>query len=265
MTLIPHLRRGGKAIWIDNEDRPKTLAERLQALRATDLIGAPGLEFYNAEFLSSTNAVADALEWLADSPYPGLVTLDSAVSLGCPPDGADVVPWLTQCVNPWWDAGHTVDLLDHVPKQRKDRPRGGIGSQTKLARVDGAALYLNGQVWNRQQGGFIHLYVHKDRQGDLPAQLGQIAATINGVHDGPTIAATIGLPNEKDDAEDLQDELLDALIAVGPNGVKGSRAMRDLLKGKGRQALDRARDDLLSAGLIERRKDGQSYVYTVVL
>ena len=92
MSLIPHLRRGGKAVWIDNEDRPKTLAERLQALRATDLIGAPGLEFYNAEFLESPGAIADTLEWLADSPFPGLVTLDSAVSLGCPPDGADVVP-----------------------------------------------------------------------------------------------------------------------------------------------------------------------------
>ena len=100
-----------------------------------------------------------------------------------------------------------------------------------MARVDGAALYVTGQVWNRQQDGYIHVYVHKDRQGDLPVQLGQIAATINGVHDGPTILATIDLPNAKDEAEDVQDDLLDAIIGAGPDGVKGTDAMRKLLQG----------------------------------
>ena len=260
-TVIPQLRRGGKVVWIDNEDRPKTLAERLQVLRATDLILAHELEFYNADFLESPSAIADALEYLADSPFPGLVILDSAVSLGCPSDGADVGPWLTKCVNPWWEAGHTAILLDHVPKQKKDRPRGGIGSQTKLARVDGAALYVQGQVWNRQQDGFINLYVHKDRQGDLPAQLGECAATIIGVHDGPLLDTTIGLPNAKTEAEDLTEELLDALTAAGQ--VKGSREMRSLLSGKRGKDVDLARDDLLNAGLIEREKQGQAWVYKV--
>ena len=262
-TVIAQLRRGGKVVWIDNEDRPKTLAERLQVLRATDLILAPELAFFNADFLESPAAIADALQWLADSPFPGLVILDSAVSLGCPSDGADVAPWIAKTVNPWWEAGHTAILLDHVPKQKKDRPRGGIGSQTKLARVDGAALYIQGQVWNRQQDGYINLYVHKDRQGDLPAQLGECAATITGVHDGPLIDTTIGLPNAKTEAEDLTDELLDALNAAGPEGVKGSRDMRKLLSGKRGKDVDLARDDLLNAGLIEREKQGNAWVYRV--
>ena len=264
MAALDRLRAGRHVLWWDFEDKPITLATRLQDIRATNWIGAPALRFVSGPLPANPEVMAEALGWLAEGNGPGLVIIDSATSAGCPSDGADVAPWLAEYVNPWWYMGHTVLLLDHVPKQRKDRPRGGIGSNVKLQRPDGAALYASGQVWNKQQDGFIHLYVHKDRPGDLPAIMNQVAATITGVHDGQMIDYTIGLPNAKDDAEDLQDELLDALIAVGPDGVKGSRAMRDLLKGKGRQALDRARDDLLSAGLIERRKDGQSFVYTVV-
>ena len=71
--------------------------------------------------------------------------------------------WLQAHVDPWWTVGHTVLLVDHVPKQKKDRPRGGIGSQAKLARIDGAALYAHGVPWNGQEGGHVHLTVHKDR------------------------------------------------------------------------------------------------------
>ena len=263
MAAIAQLRRGGKVLWMDNEDRPRTLAERLAALRATDLIGVDELAFVGGDLVSSETATGDALIWLSDSPLPALIVLDSAVSLGCPSDGADVLDWMAQFVNPWWTAGHTVLLLDHVPKQRKDRPRGGIGSQAKLARLDGAALYAVGQVWNRTDGGYLHLTNHKDRAGCLPGLLGDAVATITVKHAGNHLEYTIGEPTgQSDTAEDLTDELLQALIAAG--SARGTLGIRSLITGKGTQ-IDNACKDLLAQGAITRRKDGAAFVYEPVL
>ena len=262
MVAIQQLRAGRRVIWWDSEDRPDTLATRLQRLRATDLIGVDDLAWATGDLHDSPTAMAEALAFLDfDANGPGLVVIDSATSFGCPSDGAPVAAWLQAHINPWWNAGHTVLLLDHVPKQRKDRPRGGIGSQAKLARIDGAALYAHGTPWNGQQGGYIHLTVHKDRQGQLPATLNATAATITGEWDGPTLNYTIGLPNAKPEGENLEDELMDALEGVGAEGVKGSRAVRDLLKGKRAKDIDAAREELLQAGMIEREKSGRGYTY----
>ena len=161
MVAIQQLRAGRRVIWWDAEDRPSTLAKRLQLLKATDLIGTPELAWIAGDIQDRPAALAEALAFLDGGAIPGLVVIDSATSFGCPADGADVTAWLNAFINPWWNAGHTVLLLDHVPKQKKDRPRGGIGSQAKLARIDGAALYAHGTPWNGQEGGHIHLTVHK--------------------------------------------------------------------------------------------------------
>ena len=262
MVVIQQLRAGGRTIWWDSEDRPETLATRLQVLRGTDLIGTPELAWVAGDIQDNPAALAEALEFLDGGAIPGLVVIDSATSFGCPSDGADVTAWLNAYINPWWNAGHTVLLLDHVPKQRKDRPRGGIGSQAKLARVDGAALYAHGVPWNGQEGGYVHLVLHKDRQGQLPGTLNNTVATITAEWDGPTLAYTIGLPNAKAERENLEDELLEAMESAGTEGVKGSRAIRDMMKGKRAKDIDAACKELLAAGLIERVREGKTYTYT---
>ena len=209
-------------------------------------------------------ALAGALEHLAGGNGPGLIVIDSAGSGGCPSDGADVAPWMLANIKPWLDAGHTILLLDHVPKQKKDRPRGGIGSIAKLRDIDGAALYAEGRVWNASQDGYIHLFNHKDRNGNLPGQLLDCVATVFGEHDGPVIRYTIDLPNAKGQEEDLQDELLDAITHAGATGITGSRSMRDSLKGKRAKDVDTAREELLQQGLIERRKVGRAFNYVAI-
>jgi hypothetical protein len=88
-----------------------------------------------------------------------------------------------------------VLLLDHVRKQRKDRPRRGIGSTQKLQLIDGAAYSIRGQGWNRTQDGYILLKLEKDRQGDVPALNDHPAAVITGKHDGPIIRYAVEVPN----------------------------------------------------------------------
>ena len=60
-------------------------------------------------------------------------------------------------------------LIDHVPKQRIDRPMGPIGSQYKRQAVQGASLFASGQPWTKQADGRIVLRLHKDRMVTFPA------------------------------------------------------------------------------------------------
>ena len=263
MAVIQQLRAGRWVIWWDAEDRATTLAKRLQLLRATDLIGHPNLKWITGEIHESPTAMIEALEFLDGGNGPGLVVIDSATSFGCPKDGADIQPWVRAHIRPWLDAGHTTLLLDHVPKQRKDRPAGAVGSYEKLSDIRGAALYAHGTAWNGQQGGAVHLTIHKDAHGQLPAPKFSAVATITADWDGPTLAYTVGLPNAKQEGEDLQMELLDVLEQAGTEGVKGSRAIRDLLKGKRAKDIDAAREELLTAGMIERVKEGNAWRYIV--
>ena len=264
MVAIQQLRAGRRVIWWDSEDRASTLARRLQLLRATDLIGHPNLKWISGEIQGSPAIMAEALAYLEGGSGPGLVVIDSATSFGCPKDGADVQPWVKAHIKPWINAGHTSLLLDHVPKQRKDRPAGGVGSFEKLSDIRGAALYAHGTAWNGQQGGAINLTIHKDAHGQLPAPKFSVVATITAEWDGPTLDWRVDLPNAKAEGENLEDELLEALEAAGPDGVKGSRAIRDLLKGKRNGDIDKARDELLTAGLIERVKEGNAWRYVIV-
>ena len=264
MAVIQQLRAGRRCIWWDNEDRASTLALRLQLLRATDLIGVESLAFRTGDMHLSKTAMAEALVFLDGGSGPGLVVIDSATAFTCPKDGADVQPWMTSHVKPWINEGHTELTLDHVPKQRKDRPAGAVGSYEKMSFIRGAALYVHGIAWDAKHGGAVHLTVHKDAHGQLPAPKFSVASTISAEWGGPTLAYTIGLPNAKTEGEDLQDELMEAFDQKGSEGARGSQGVRGLLKGKRGRDIDNARDELLQAGMLQRDKDGRAWVYTSV-
>ena len=264
MVAIQRLRAGRHVIWWDNEDKASTLAKRLQILKATDLIGCPELAFRTGDMQDSQTAMFEALDFLARGNGPGMVVVDSATAFGCPKDGTDVAPWMKTHIKPWINEGHTSLQVDHVPKQRKDRPSGAVGSFEKLSDIRGSALYVHGRGWNQQQGGAVHLTVHKDAGGQLPAIKDSVVSTISARWDGPTLAYTIGLPNAKSESEDLELELMEAFNQVGADGVRGSQGVRGLLKGKRARDVDKAKDELMQAGMIQREKVGHAYVYTVI-
>ena len=87
------------------------------------------------------------------------------------------------------------------------------------------------------------------------------AATVTAEWNGPTLDWSIGLPNAKPEADNLEDELLEAMEQAGPTGARGSRGVRGLMPGKSVRDIDKARDELLQAGMIERVKDGRAWVY----
>ena len=266
MAAIQQLRAGARVIWWDAEDKPTTLARRLQLLKATNLIGHYDLKWASGDLTASPGALSEALEFLDGGSGPGLVVIDSATAHGCPADGATVQPWMAANVKPWLAQGNTTLLMDHVPKQKKDRPDGGVGSYQKLQDLQGAGLYVHGKPWNATEGGELTLTVHKDRHGQLPAPKYGNAATVyvEWAEDRLTLDWSVGLPNAKPAGENLEDELLEAIDRAGAEGVKGSRGIRELLKGKRAKDIDAARNELESVGLIQHVKVGNTHVYTVV-
>ena len=266
MAAIQQLRAGARVIWWDAEDKPTTLARRLQLLKATNLIGHHDLKWASGDLTASPGALSESLEFLDGGSGPGLVVIDSATAHGCPADGATVQPWMAANVKPWLAQGNTTLLMDHVPKQKKDRPDGGVGSYQKLQDLQGAGLYVHGKPWNATEGGELTLTVHKDRHGQLPAPKYGNAATVyvEWAEDRLTLEWSVGLPNAKPAGENLEDELLEAIDRAGAEGVKGSRGIRELLKGKRAKDIDAARNELESVGLIQHVKVGNTHVYTVV-
>ena len=263
MACIEALQGGARVIWWDHEDRPDTIVTRLKALGAEVLIASESFIYATPDLKDDKEEKASMAKWMGRGSRPGLMVLDSAESAGLATDSNDAAPWYKDHVNPFPDAGAGVLVLDHVPKRKLDRPRGPIGSQHKTARLSGAGLFLSGTPWTKDAPGKIYLANHKDRPGDLPAPLMKTVAVIEVYHGADGLLNwSINPPDpDDDDIGELTGNLLDAIAAKGQEGVKGSRAVRGLVKAKGRRAIDAALDELISNGMVARRKVGQTFVY----
>ena len=257
------LLRGRRAIYWDHEDTPGTLSRRskLLGLDLADFWGEDQFKYLRPGLDGSTLAMTEAMEWVAGGDGPTLVVIDSAESAGCPSDGADVAPWLAKIVLPFLEAGCTVLVLDHVPKRKEGRPMGPIGSQHKLARIDGAALFVTGIPWTQKTDGHLVLTNHKDRHGQLPAPIGKAVARLIGTHEADSLHLSIVAPETEDNIEEAYIPTLRALADAGPDGVHGQKAMRDLVVGRGSQR-DKAIGDLVDLGFILKTR-GKKVHYSI--
>ena len=179
--------------------------------------------------------------------------------------GPDVAPWLLKMALPFREAGCTVLVLDHVAKKKEGRPLGPIGSQHKLARVDGAALLVTGGAWTEGTNGLLVMVNHKDRHGQLPAPNGKAVARVIGTHEGESLHLSIVAPETEDNIEEAYLPTLQALADAGKDGIQGQKAMRDLVVGRNNQR-DKAIGDLIGMGFILKRKperSGQKVHYSI--
>ena len=265
ITAVSKVRTGGRCVWWDFEDSASTLSARLQTLDALDVLESGRLKFATPAMQEYPAAILQAALWLSQGEVPGMVVIDSVESAGCATDSNNVGPWFITNVDPWLNAGVGVLLLDHVAKRKEDRPRGAIGSQHKLARISGSALYCSGQAWTKQADGRIVLRLHKDRAGDVPGVVTKPVAAINGRYANGVLTYSITAPDDSDaDAGELGEQLLQAILETGEEGVVGGRAIRGLVNGRG-QDIDNALSELIANGLVQRVKVGQAYRYSVTI
>ena len=164
-------------------------------------------------------------------------------------------------MQPFLDAGATVLVLDHVPKRKEGRPLGPIGSQHKLARVDGAALFVTGVPWTQKTDGYLVLTNHKDRHGQLPAPIGKAVARLIGTHDGDALNMSIVAPEDEDNIEEAYIPTLQALADAGEGGAYGQQAMGELVVGRGSQR-DKTISDLVTLRFI-LKTPGKKLRYTI--
>ena len=259
------IRKGGRVLWMDQEERAKTLSERSKPLGLLEHVTREQyFGFYNsADLVEVEGTTAAALEWLrgATDPRYSLVVLDAAESWGCPSDGAPVQEWIKTFIEPWRTADIAVLLCDHVPKRPKDRPLGAIGSQRKRAAIDGAALRVIGQCWTKTKGGYITFICEKDRPGDMPG-MGRAVGTIVGDYDSRgafswklTAPATAsGIEQQK------VDSVLEAIQAAWPDGISGARKLQQASGMSTKDALE-AVSELLRDGTVIRERHGRGFTY----
>ena len=268
MVAKATIEQGARVVLWDFEEGPETLYERSQLLGAQELIGdGEKLQFARPDLIESPNAIAEAIAWLGPL---GLMILDGVERAGCPSDGGAIGPWFDQYVEPWRAGKVGVLLLDHVAKRPEGRPRGAIGSQAKLARLDGVGLLADGTCWTKRGGGKVRLFNHKDRPGDFPAPIGQCGAVVIGNYAdvdgqrafGVTVEASDGATqgDDHDDLDDLGNRILEALETHGR--ASSANALVKLVKARKQKVL-LAAERLAFEGLITKEPEEKGWAYGI--
>lgn len=175
------VRAGGRVLFIDYEDNPNGIAERLVLLGLTDD------EITLVDYRNPTSGIGYGIATLQERALAGeyeLVVIDStgeAMAAGGVDSNADaeVANWFAIVKTLFKLPGAPgVLVLDHVPKD-KDAPSSyAIGSQRKRAAVTGASYRVD-TIREPAKGrdGALKLTVAKDRPGNRPK--GSVAAIVD--------------------------------------------------------------------------------------
>ena len=253
ICLIETIKAGSRCCYWDFEDKPGTLAERLDALDALGLADSPNVVYAVPSLADDEVAMQKMAVWLANGEGPGFMILDSATQAGSPIDGQAPTEWYTKYVDHWTSYGIGIVILDHVPKQKIDCPRGPVGSYQKLSRITGAALYVTGRPWTKTDDGMVKLRNDKDRPGDLPGPLMATVACLTVKHVNGKLRYAFEPPEPEDDGIDVEGTLLEMISSKGAMGVSSKREVRKLIPGKG-TSVDAALEDLVDSGLVVKTK-----------
>ena len=129
------MRRGERVLFVDYEDNPQGIVERLV------LLGLTLAEIVLVDYRNPTSGIGRGLESV-EGPY-GLIVVDStgeAMAAGSvdPNSDGEVAQWFTIAKRyARLDGAPPIVVLDHVPKD-KDAPTSyAIGSQRKRAALNG--------------------------------------------------------------------------------------------------------------------------------
>lgn len=197
------IANGGRAALIDYEDTPGATVNRLRLLGVSDAQIRSQFDYVRPDgplVTKGGKVAAHTLDRLAQM-NADLVVIDSvgeslAVE-GLPPNDDDAVAqWFRRLPRMLARQGAAVVGLDHVTKSKDDRGRWAIGSQRKLAAIDGAAYGVDVKsAPTKTRDGKLTITCAKDRHGTF--QAGNLVANvgINNVADG--VRVTVTAPDAK--------------------------------------------------------------------
>jgi hypothetical protein len=278
MAVIEALAAGLVVVYLDFEDTAAGIITRLRGMGATDEHLA-NLRYVAPDEGLHVGAAADLAELLATAS-PALIVLDgfnaAMTVLGLDLNSnTDATRFAQDLLKPLSRSGAAVVYVDHVPKAKDQRGKGGIGAQAKRAMTTGCALIVEvTKPFGRGQTGKLRLTVDKDRPGHVrAAALGShYVGTVELVSDPDSgdITTQFPAPVEHTDEEratfrpTLLMSKVSHLLAGLPDGAS-QRTIEAEVKGKAayvRQALT----VLVDEGYIEKRAGyhGRGFVYVHV-
>jgi len=178
------LETGGRVLWIDFEDDPKGLTDRLQALGLTVEVIANGVTYMQpTEAIRNgdkyTRAGVQLHATITDTAYTLAVVdgvTEGMTTEGLDPLGTnDAAIWARRLTKPIAATGAAVVVLDHVPKGNSEGPtRYALGSQHKISGLTGAAYIFEvrktlHRATTEPVHGEVVIKVSKDRPGHVRA------------------------------------------------------------------------------------------------
>lgn len=266
--IAEQISAGHNVAVVDYEDTPGALINRLTLLGVTTDDIANHVTYIDpAAPITNRGAITDAgeqaLHQLADITDLALVVIDSvgeslAAEAFSPNDDDDVARWVRHLPRSIaHNTGAAVFGLDHVTKSLETRGQWAIGSQRKLAAVDGAAYTITaGIAPTKTEDGRLTVRTAKDRHGTH--QRTHIAAEIEVNNTLTGAVAVLVKPPEDPTVTGHSIYQQRIMQAVEDNGgdISGKEMVTDV-DGKA-DHIRVARDELIANGqLIRRQRSGK--------
>lgn len=258
------------AMFIDLEDRPRTIVDRLLTLGVTAQQITSGLHYKRPHDPLDDAGLAE-LYATVEQHRPRLAIIDSvgeALALdGINPNAdEEVAGWVRRAARGLADRGPAVLMLDHVPKS-DEKSLMPIGSQRKQAAVDGIVFSLQLVTpFSREKPGLAKIVCGKDRAGHYAR--GQVIAELHvAPHAGESLIslrAPAPAPRSADGSfrpTVVMEKLSRALESA--DRPLSARALREAVGGN-HETRDLALRQLVDDGFVKSAPAGSGHRYTLV-
>jgi hypothetical protein len=269
-AVAEQLAQGNPCLYIDFEDSPTTIVERLALLG----INPDAPLTYLRPDSPFTYAAAEQLATMLNDLEPTLVILDGVTEAMTLQgldlmSNADIAKWMKAL--PRWIARHpaapAVITIDHVPKNPDGRGKGAIGGQHKRASIDGIGLTftIGSEPLARGRDGRARITIDKDRPGHVRAHAaarghigdlvithfaGQLQWAIEPADDQPA-----------DTRQNLADTIVDILNELDrPTSIRGlSTELRNRQHSHANEAITNTLEMLAAEGKVESSRGPTGY------
>ena len=264
------LAKGQPVLYLDFEDSASGIVNRLRKLGCTDkhlahltyIAPDEGLSVPAKSDLGEALALANASLVIIDGFNAAMTLMGLDIN-----SNNDATQFAQVLLKPIAATGACVVYVDHVPKSREARGKGGIGAQAKRAMTTGCALTVTvTEPFGEGQAGRLHLTVDKDRPGKVRARsyaakhAGDAVITPHGKDIRIGIQPSDATIERSSDDRRLQENIM-AIVKANPN-ISRNRVEQEST-GKG-TAIRATLDHLTYLGKLQETKVGGTRRYLVL-
>jgi hypothetical protein len=282
LGVVQVLKAGGTVVYLDFEDTPGGIVNRLREMGVTDA------ELSRLHYIGPDETLHELahqdLTTTITTTRPDLIILDgfnaAMTLLGLDiNDNGDATKFAQLVLRPLARSGAAVVYIDHLPKAKENRGKGGIGAQAKRAMTTGCALTVEVTApFGRGMTGRLELTVDKDRAGHVRAVSGEGKHVGTVIFESDRMSGRVQIyirpPDNATRTEKhqgrvgLTKEVICQWLASGPERTS-VRACREVVSARiGARAveIDEALEELVREGHVARTNDpkGVGFVHALI-